>query len=302
MSTIHSIIFGMLNKGKSYYDPDHRPDYAARRKQEEKTAGNSPVPKGVEIKGDQAGGIQIEYVTWKENPADRIILYIHGGGFVSGSSRQSRNITGYAAKEMGSNVVSVDYRLAPEHPFPAGVEDCLAVYRSLLEKYSPEKIAFMGVSAGGNLVFATALMARDRGLPLPACIVAASPTLQYSRILQSYERNAQTDCMITNLSEEVRAEYFQTEEKNVVEDPYGAPLFGDFQGFPPVFLNASDSEVLLDDSVMMYRKLKKQGVKVKMSRRAGMMHGYLFLPMLPEAKRDLKAVTQFIGECFEREK
>ncbi len=298
MSEIHTMIFDMIMKGRSVYDPDNRPDYTARRKQEEEMSAQSPLPEGTEFSVGELGNVPVEYISCGKNRTDRIVFYIHGGGFVSGSSRQSRNITGYVAAELGFNVISADYRLAPEHPFPAGAEDCFAVYRALLEEYPAEKIAFMGGSAGGNLVLSAALMAKDRGLPLPACIVTASPTLQYTKDLESYKKNAGTDCMITNLAEEVKAEYFQSSESNVLENPYGAPLSGDFHGFPPVLVNVSGSEVLYDDAVLLDRRLKEQGVRTVFLPRSGMMHGYIFLPVLPEAQEDLKAVQSFISECF----
>lgn len=299
MSLLHTVFYHVIEKGKSVFDPFNPPDYVEKRKIEEAQAGKAPMPKGVEYRRDEIAHVPVEYITWKSNPKDRIIYYIHGGGFVCGSSVQRRNFTGYVAKKMGFNVISVDYSLAPEAPFPTGVEDCIHVYETLLDLYDSKKIVFMGESAGGNLVLATALMAKDRGLPLPAGIVTASPTVQYSKTLPSYELNEKTDCMITNLSEEVKTIYFQSEEKDVIENPYGAPVFGDFHGFPPVFINVSDSEVLRDDAYLLYRKLKKHGVTTKVLRRKGMMHAYLIQAMIPEAKRDLQEVKKFVTKVFE---
>lgn len=302
MSILHSIFYHIIEKGKTEYDPMNPPDYAKKRIQEEKQAAMAPAPAGVIFQKKKIDSVETEFVSWKSNPTDIIIYYIHGGGFVAGSSRQRRNFTGYVAKKMGFNVISVDYRLAPETPFPGGAEDCLKVYRKLLEDYAPEKIAFMGESAGGNLVLATALMAKDQNLPLPGCIITASPTVQYSRELPSYKMNADTDCMITNLSEEVKDVYFQSKDRTVFENPYGAPLYGDFHGFPPVFINVSKSEALKDDAYLLNEKLQDQGVITKLLERENVMHAYLIQAMLPEARRDLKEVRTFLVNTIMKKK
>mgnify|MGYP002764889396 FL=1 len=301
MSIMHSIFYHIIKSGKVEFDPLNPPDYKTKRKVEEEQAGKAPVPKGVKFRLEKIDNVQVEYISWKSNQKDRVIYYIHGGGFVCGSSLQRRSFTGFMAKKLGYNVVSVDYCLAPENPFPSRVKECLQVYRELLKNYSSDKIVFMGESAGGNLVLSTALMARDEGLPLPAGIVTASPTVQYSKELDSYRENLKTDCMITNLSDEVKAVYFQSEDANVIENPYGAPIFGDFHGFPPILINVSGSEVLRDDAYLLNKKLQKQGVTTKVLCRKNAMHAYLVQTMLPEAKQDLLKVKRFIEDVFETE-
>ena len=296
MSIMHSIFYQIVKKGKKEFDPLNPPDYQEKRKVEEAQACQAPIPKGVEYEVKEMNGVHVEYVSCSSNPQDQIIFYIHGGGFVCGSSLQRRNFTGYVAKKLGYNVLSIDYCLAPENPFPKGLEECLIVYKEVLKEYDSHKIVFFGESAGGNLVLALALMAKDQGLTLPAGIVTASPTVQYSKELPSYKSNTDTDCMISNLSDEIKAVYFQTEDKEVIENPYGSPLFGDFHGFPPVFINVSESEVLRDDSYLLKKKLDEQGVKTRILSRNKMMHAYLVQAMLPEAKCDLKEVKNFIKE------
>lgn len=296
MSIMHSIFYKIIEKGKAPFDPLNPPDFKKKREVEEEQAHLMPVPKGVEYEIKKMNGVPVEYVSYPSNPQDQIIFYIHGGGFASGSSTQRRNFTGYVAKKLRYNVLSVDYCLAPENPFPKGLEECLVVYKETLKKYDSHKIVFFGESAGGNLVLALALMAKDQGLPLPAGIVAASPTVQYSKELPSYKSNADTDCMISNIVDRIKAVYFQTEDKEVLENPYGSPLFGDFHGFPPIFINVSESEVLRDDSYLLKKKLDEQGVKTRILSRNKMMHAYLIQAMVPEAKCDLKEVKKFIKE------
>ena len=174
MSVIHRIVFDMINKQKSVFDPKHWPDYQKRRENEAGQTSALKPPKGVEICPDTLAGVPVEWVSCEKGSNDILMLYIHGGGFVGGSAEANRVFTGYCAKEWGWKALAVNYRLAPEHPFPAGLEDCLAVYRELLKNYDAERIVFCGGSAGGNLVLALELMARDQGLPAPAAILSAS--------------------------------------------------------------------------------------------------------------------------------
>ena len=152
MSLMHSILFRSLMKNRKYYDPNVPKDYPAERRKEIKSTAMVKIPKGVTLRGGTLGGVDVEWITGENNPTDRIVLYIHGGGFVTGSSAARGGFTSYVAHTLGLNVVSVDYRLAPEHPFPAGPHDCLAAYEALLAQYPSDRIVFLGESAGGNLV------------------------------------------------------------------------------------------------------------------------------------------------------
>lgn len=292
MSVLHSIITRFLMKNRSFYDPRMPKDYVVARQSEIASAAKARIPANVGVRREALGGIPAEWITGKGNPDDRIMLYIHGGGFCTGSSAARRSFTVHVVHKLGLNAVSLGYRLAPEYPFPAGPADCLAAYRALLERYPAEKIVLLGESAGGNLVLSLLLQAKAQGLPLPAATFALSPTVQYDRELDSYRENLPTDCIVTNLSDEVCDVYLRSHDEALLHDPVAAPLYGDFTGCTPVILFASDSEVLRDDSLILFDKLRRQGVMTKLYMRKGMMHTWVIIPFFKESKKDLKLLGE----------
>ena len=299
MSLLHSVLFKVLMKNRTFYDPKTPKDYASARSGEIASAAYERLPKSVRLRGGMLGGVPTEWVEKDGNPRDRIVLYIHGGGFVTGCSEARRGLTAHIAGKLGFNVVSIDYRLAPEHPFPAGAEDCLAAYRALLDYFPAGKIVLLGESAGGNLALSLLVQIKEEGLPFPAACFAIAPTVQYDRELPSYRSNLPTDCIVTNLLDEVWDVYLRSRDEEVCADPVAAPYHGDFSGCTPVVLWASESEVLLDDSLLMFEKLKEQKVTTKLYLRRGMMHTWLIIPALPEAKKDLQILGGDIRLAFD---
>ena len=195
-------------------------------------------------------------------------------------------------------MASIDYRLAPEHPFPAGAEDCLAAYRALLERFPAERIVLLGESAGGNLVLSLLVQIKRSALPFPAACFAIAPTVQYDRELPSYRDNLSTDCIVSNLLEEMWDVYLCSRDRAVLENPVAAPCHGDFRGCTPVVLWASESEVLRDDSLLMFEKLKAQGVAARLYLRRAMLHAWLIIPALRESKQDLKILGRDMELAF----
>ena len=298
MSLLHSILFRMRMKTRSFYKPGER-DYEETRRNEIATAAYERIPKGVRIKNGTLGGVPTEWVEKDGNPTDRIVLYIHGGGFITGCSKARRGFIAYIAGKLSFNVASIDYRLAPEHPFPAGPEDCLAAYRELLDYFPADRIVLLGESAGGNLVLSLMVQIKQSALPCPAACFAIAPTVQYDRELPSYRDNLPTDCIVTNLLDEMWDVYLQSRNETVLKNPVAAPYHGDFTRCPPVVLWASTTEVLYDDSVLMFEKLKTQGVTTKLYLRRGMMHTWLIVPALSESKKDLKILEEDIHQAFD---
>lgn len=291
MSLIHFIVYNIIKKGKKEFDKNNPPDYVLRREQEIQ----SRAPKNVKVEQIANDGVNGEYLSKGNNPEAKVLMYIHGGGFVGGSPAARRAFTGYTAKKLGYNVYSVDYRLAPEYAFPFGAKDCLKAYKMLVEKYGAKNICLIGESAGGNLVLSVALQAKAQGIDLPACIVVFSPTLQYTRIFPSYKNNAKTDCMLDiTFLEEVKSTYLINTDNE--RNPFAAPLFGDFTDFPPTFIGVSDSEYLYDDSVELNKRLQKFGVKSELMIYHKKMHAFQVIPVLPEAKRALKNAKSFIDK------
>lgn len=299
MSLIHTIVFKQMMKSKVLYSPDNKIDYDKKRQEERMQTKRIPLPKNVAIKERCIKGIPVEFVMAKGNPGNQIIYYIHGGGFVLGEPATRRFFTAYLAGKLHYNVVAVNYRLAPEFPYPAGAEDCIAVYEALLKRYDSKRIMFVGESAGGNLVLSTLLRVKEKHLPLPAAVFALSPTVQYDKVFPSYTENLNTDCMVGYLSEEVRDLYLQSRDETLLKDPLVAPYYGDYSGCPPIFLWASKSEVLRDDSIYLYKKMKKAGWDCELYLRANMMHQYVTTPSFSEAKKDLKIMKRRMDEVME---
>ena len=287
MSLVHTIIFKQMMKSKVLYSPDSKMDYDNKRQSDRLQTERIPLMKIVSMKEGSLRGIPVELVTAKGNPKNQLIYYIHGGGFVLGEPATRRFFTAYLAGKLHYNVAAVNYRLAPEFPYPAGAMECLTVYEALLKRYDAKKIMFVGESAGGNLVLSTLLRAKEKNLPLPAAVFALSPTVQYDQALPSYTENLNTDCMVGYLSEEVCDLYL-----------YVAPYYGDYSGCPPIFLWASKSEVLRDDSICLYQKLKDCGQDCELYLRDHMMHQYVTTPSFPEAKKDLKIMKRRMDEVM----
>ena len=285
-------------KNKKPYDPANPRDYVSERKKEIAMVSRIRAPKGVTVREEALGGVPAQWITSDQNPSDKIVLYIHGGGFVTGSSEARKGLTYHIAHKLGLNVVAIDYRLAPEYPYPAGPEDCLKAYEALLERFDGQKSVLLGESAGGNLVLSLLLQAKAKELPLPAGTFALSPTVQYDQELPSYRENVKTDCILDGLSDEVVNTYLGSRDEAVRKDPFAAPLYGDYRGCTPVVLWASEAEILLDDSVMLFAKLKEQGVTTKLYTRKGMMHTWMIVPQFGESRKDLDVMGEDMKRAF----
>jgi acetyl esterase/lipase len=203
-------------------------------------------------------------------PADRRIFYdIHGGALVMGGGETCKLRAQGMATRVGARVVSVDYRMPPDHPYPASLDDCLTVYRALLAERDPAEIIVGGTSAGGNLAAAMVLRARDEGLPLPAAVVLISPELDLTESGDSFHTNAGIDpmgtLMLPNLLYAGGAD---------LADPYLSPVFGDFtKGFPPTLLTSGTRDLFLSNTVRMHRALRDAGIDAELHVLEAAPHG-----------------------------
>ena len=291
MSFLHQLMFRILRSGKKDYDPNNLPDFVSQRAGEQKIAKRIKAPVCLTI--IQENGIQGELLSLEGKDPDRVIYYIHGGGFVAGSAEGRRGITAWLVRHSGCDVFSINYRLAPEDPFPFGAQDCLKGYEMLLSRYSADHICFMGDSAGANLVLSTVMQAQDKGLPLPACVVPISPVVQFERELLSYTANADTDCMIAgNILQEFRDLYLQREEN--WSHPYATVLNADLHQFPPTYLVASEIECLRDDAVAFHQALLQAGRNSHLEMYPDLIHAFPILTMFPESKQALRKIVSFI--------
>ncbi|MFI6995924.1 alpha/beta hydrolase [Nocardia sp. NPDC050175] len=225
------------------------------------------------------------------------ILYFHGGGFVYGSPETAMPLTANLVTRTGFRAYSVDYRLAPEHPFPAAIDDTLSAYRALLDSGEhPSTIAFAGDSAGGGLAVTTCLAARDAGLPMPAAIVAFSPGLDQTRTGESMDTKAGVDPLFTRESlEHNGAMYLAGQDPN---QPLLSPaILADLTGFPPMLLQAGTNEMILDDATRLAARARAAGVDVILDITADLPHVFQsFAGMLDEADEALDRAALFLGQ------
>lgn len=299
MSIMHNIAYRLFYRNKREYDSGNPPDYNNKREMDTLKNFFFTIPKEIRLETQNIDDIYIEYLSKEDNRKNKLIFYIHGGGFVTGSAQERRAITVYIANKLGYNVAAVNYRLAPEYPFPTAPEDCLKAYKILLKRYQAKDIIFMGESAGGNLALSLALMIKEQNLPKPTAVIAFSPPVQFGKILPSYIENEKTDCILSaKFIQEVQEQYFQSEDQKILCHPYGSPYYGDLKGLPAILLIASRTEMLFEDSRMMYQALKKAGVDVLLKIRDKVMHRYISIPYFKEAKQDLEYVKQYLDEKF----
>ncbi len=257
------------------------------------TMGNL-TPRSV-VRGQQTiSGVPCE---WQHGDTGRgkVMLYLHGGAFMIGSPATHRSITAGLAARAGMSVCVPDYRLAPEHPYPAAPDDCLAVYRGLLEMgYAPAQICIGGDSAGGNLTLVTALRIRDLGLPLPAALVCFSPVTDFSS--EALHVPPAGDPLINPLwMAQARVAYCPPPID--LHLPGVSPLNADLAGLPPVLLQVGEDEVLRDDSLRFAERARVAGVTVRLERYEGLWHVFqAHAGLLRAADLALDRVVTFLRE------
>ncbi|MBN2159084.1 MAG: alpha/beta hydrolase [Spirochaetes bacterium] len=269
--------------------------YRGMRKWEERmVAKYVKLPRKCVVVPEDAGGVPSEWVGWEGADAGRIILYFHGGGYVLCSPKTHRDLACRLARTCAARVLSVDYRLAPEHPHPAAVDDAISAYRWLLESgINPSRIAVMGDSAGGGLTLALLQKLRDRKLTLPACAVCMSPWADLTCSGSSMKENARRDPMLPPRVVADFARHYAAEKD--LSLPSISPLFGDFAGLPPLLIHVGMDEVLLDDSRRVAEKASAAGVAVELKIWPKMIHVFQAMAfMLPQARQSIREIGEFI--------
>ncbi len=248
----------------------------------------------VKIEVVEDSGVLGEWVTHPASAQGQVVLHFHGGGYVIGHPGTYRNFNGRIAEGAQARVFSVDYRLAPEHPFPAARDDCLGAYEWIFGQGIPASdVAFIGESAGGGLVLATLLAARDKGLPLPSCAVAMSPWVDLTNSGESQKYNREPDAMIPPGLLETWGELYLAGADPA--DPGASPLFGDVAGLPPMFLLVGSTEVLLDDARRLFMELSSAGVATSIDVAPEMPHNWpLFAYAIPEGEASVERIGAFL--------
>ena len=254
-----------------------------------------PVGEGIEHEEVIAGGRPSEWTRTAGSRSDAAILHLHGGGYVIGSPRTTRTITAGLARHTGLPVLAPDYRLAPEHPYPAAIEDAVAAYSWLSDQgLDPRRIVVSGDSAGGGLTMALLLTLRDRGLPLPAGAVGISPMLDLTLSSASIDANLATDPQVTRAFLQLSVGHYLPSLVDP-KSPLASPLFADLAGLPPLLLQAGGDEALLDDSVRFGEAAEAAGVNVTVECWEAMMHvWHMLAPRFPEAEAALTSIAAWV--------
>ncbi|MCX4095835.1 alpha/beta hydrolase [Nocardia sp. alder85J] len=254
-----------------------------------------PLPDDAEVTTGELGGVPVVTVTAAGASTSRVLVWFHGGGYVLGSAAAFSEMGHGLSRASGLTVILPDYRRAPEHKFPAAVDDAVVLTRAVLAQYGAGKVAFGGDSAGGGLTVATLVSLRDAGVALPAAAVLISPLLDFSRSGDTIATNADTDIAVSDASiRDLGAAYLQGHDER---DPLASPLFAELTGLPPVLAMVGSAEVLLDDSRRFAEAVRATGGTASVSVYDDMCHVWtLFASILPEGAQALGEAGAFLKQ------
>ena len=273
-------------------------DLAARRARVDALGAGYGLPPDVTVEPVDAGGVPAEWTRIPGSEDGPVILFLHGGGYVSGSLASHRHTVAQAGREAGARTLALAYRLAPEHPAPAALADALAGYRFLLETgVAPRRIALSGESAGGGLALAVALSLREAGLPLPGCLWLSSPWTDLALTGASLETKAGADPLISRAYlAELAGLYLAGADPR---GPLVSPLYANLAGLPPMLIQVGSAETLLDDSVRLAGVACAADVSVRLEVWPHMIHAWhLFFPEVEDGRRSLASAGRFVrAEC-----
>lgn len=269
---------------------------AQARAQIEERFAALPSVAGARITPVDAGGVPAEWVQAPQTTDAATLLFLHGGGYNVCSPRTHRGVTTNLSQAAGCRVLALDYRLAPEHPHPAAVDDAVAAYRWLLAQgVAPTRIGFAGDSAGGGLAVASMVRLRDENTPLPITAYLISPWVDLAGTGVSWGTNQDLDPMVNrNQLDQMALAYLAGRDP---QTPLASPLYADLAGLPPLLVHVGTHEVLLDDSLGLASRAEAAGVSVTLDRWKGMIHGFhMFVGIVPEADTALAAGGRFLRE------
>ena len=250
------------------------------------------LPRAVVVKQGRAGDVPVEWLIQPHESAQSVILYLHGGGWTMGWSNLHRRMVAYICQAAASRALAVDYRLAPEHPFPAALEDCLAAYRWLLKNgTAPQNLVIAGDSAGGNLTLATLLALRDASDPLPAAAVCISPMTDLAGTGESF-RTKHDPTLVVKFALTMARHYAGGHDLHL---PLLSPHYGNLRGLPPLLIHVGEDEILVSDATRLADNARAAGVDVSLVIWPKMWHvWHLFAPHLPEARQAIHAIGAFV--------
>jgi acetyl esterase/lipase len=301
MTSLKSRMFNFLLRNRHLFQGkirkeafDFTTSIAGFREQCEKGATRyAKIPKEITIKEQVIEGIKSEWLIPDGANPEKLILYVHGGGYVAGSCNDHRGFVSKFAKKTGITNLVYEYRLAPENPFPAALDDSVKAYQWLLASgFKSENILIAGESAGGGLCLAILLALKERNIALPAAAVAISPWTDLTCSSDSYKTKNKVSLAPLN-SWTIFSKYYSGENEQT--NPFISPLFGDLKGLPPILINSGVDDELFEDGEKFYLKAKEAGVEITFTAGIGMVHCYpLLAPMFQEANEAMDEIVGFI--------
>ena len=259
------------------------------------------TPKGWQREVLTINNIPVERFRREQSKSDRVVLFLHGGGYIGGLNNRYRdwgvNLADLADE---AELLAVDYRIAPEYKHPAALEDALAAYEGILaDGYDPEKMIVMGDSAGGNLAAALLVALRDKKLPMPKLAVLISPWTSFSSELPSRVRNYRKDMVLGEKNKRMTPAVLKSgySQGTSVTDPYLSPVCADLTGLPKLLVTVGSDELLLDDALLFAGNAQRDGVDAELTIYKGMSHDWtLLMPELPETRQFFREITDFVNK------
>ena len=252
------------------------------------------LPMDVTAQPADANGVRAEWTSTPDADPAHVVLYLHGGGYVLGSLDSHRHLAAEIGRACGARTLAVDYRLAPEHPFPAPVEDTVAAYRYLLASgVAASRIVMAGDSAGGGLVVGAMLALKEAGLPLPACGWCLSPWVDMQALGESFTDRAKADPTVQRETILTMAQWYMADADP--RHPGAAPIYGDLAGLPPLLIQVGAAETLLDDAIALARRAGAADVVVDLQIWPEMIHvWHLYFPVLSAGRRAIATGGSYI--------
>ncbi|PKQ04257.1 MAG: alpha/beta hydrolase [Alphaproteobacteria bacterium HGW-Alphaproteobacteria-11] len=299
---IFNLLFGLAGRIFAPSQPPAVADFdfeTARRRLHRTENLMTSAPAGMQVEPASGAPVAADWVVMPESQADRVLVFVHSGSFIFGQSRLFQSLAARICKQAHAKALSVDYRLAPESPFPAAISDVAAAYEWLLaEGAEPAQIQFVGDSAGGGIALGALLLLRERGIPMPAGLVLLAPWADMTLSGRSVLTNARKATLANNIEIMMvcRELYLQGHAPG---DPLASPVFADLEGLPPALIQASTVDILLDDAVRIDEALRRAGIDSELSLHPPMPHGWQRLgTLLPESRRAIEEIGDFIARRF----
>lgn len=280
---------------KKFQDMTEETTVESTRKGLEQMGAMNKIPDDIRCEKVEINGIEGEWIKAPEIKQNKVLLYLHGGAFVAGSINTHRDLISRISRAGNIKVMAINYRLAPEHPYPAGLEDSFNTYKWLIFKknYNPHNIIIGGDSAGGTLTISTLIKIKKEQLPFPVAAFCLSPATDMTGSGETYTTKADLDPFLTpELGDLVLENYLKEADP---EDPLVSPLYADLEGLPPIYIQVGTSEILLDDSIRIAKKLEDAGVEVELDVWEDMIHVFAaFAAFAPESREAIEKIGKFI--------